>query len=243
MYVDPDADYRRKWENNTIYMYVKTGTSTSTIGENKRLWSSGTVTGGCSVFTCYHIEIVKRIYWLCLACILLVYSSYGKSCGKTYKAFVNIYIYIYILSIYDTYNVCAACPTSQGSVFLRKVLIKYSPQVPDDLISVNHGASPRTISESPIILYNMIQSSSLHDGEIANLASCSKRTVTRVCADMRAFGTPCAPKVTSRQRSHILPHVLEALLNRLLLKPDLYSDEVAMKRADRPDDQKCKGCT
>jgi hypothetical protein len=78
-----------------------------------------TVTGGCSVFTCYHIEIVKRIYWLCVACILLVYSSYRKSCGKTYKAFVNIYI----LSIYDTYNVCAACPTSQGSVFLKFLTI------------------------------------------------------------------------------------------------------------------------
>jgi transposase len=76
-------------------------------------------------------------------------------------------------------------------------------------------------------LYNMIQSSSLHDGEIADLASCSKRTVTRVRANMRAFGTPCAPRATVRQRSHILPHVLEALLDRLLLKPDLYLDEMA----------------
>jgi hypothetical protein len=73
----------------------------------------------------------------------------------------------------------------------------------------------------------MIWSSSLHDGEIADIASCSKRTVTRVRANMRAFGTPCSPKVTSRQRSHILPHVLETLLNRLLLKPDLYLDEMA----------------
>jgi hypothetical protein len=124
-----------------------------TEGNRPRCGRDFTVTGGCSVFTCYHIEFVKRIYWLCVACILLVYSSYSKSCGKTYKASVNIYI----SGIYDIYNVCAAYPTSQGSASLRRVLIKYSPQVPNDPISVNHGASPRTISESPIIQHDSVK--------------------------------------------------------------------------------------
>jgi hypothetical protein len=34
----------------------------------------------------------------------------------------------------------------------------------------------------------MILSSSLRDSEIADIASCSKRTVTRVRANVRAFG-------------------------------------------------------
>lgn len=73
----------------------------------------------------------------------------------------------------------------------------------------------------------MIRSSSLHDREIADIASCSKRTVTRARANVRAFGTPYAPKAARAPRSRILPHVLDALLDRLLVKPDLYLDEMA----------------
>jgi hypothetical protein len=73
----------------------------------------------------------------------------------------------------------------------------------------------------------MTQSSSLHDGKIADIASCSKRIFTRVRANMRAFGTLCAPKVTNGQRSRIISHLLEALLDHLILKPDLYLDEIA----------------
>jgi transposase len=73
----------------------------------------------------------------------------------------------------------------------------------------------------------MIQSSSLQDRDIADIASCSKRTITRIRANIRAFGAPCAPKATGGRRSRILPHVLDALLDRLLVKPDLYLDEMA----------------
>lgn len=73
----------------------------------------------------------------------------------------------------------------------------------------------------------MIRSSSLRDRDIANIVSCSKRTVTRVRANIRAFGAPYAPKAARAPRSRILPHVLDALLDRLLIKPDLYLDEMA----------------
>lgn len=76
-------------------------------------------------------------------------------------------------------------------------------------------------------LNNMIQSSSLQDRDIADIASCSKRAITRIRANIRAFGAPCAPKATGGRRSRILPHVLNALLDRLLVKPDLYLDETA----------------
>ena len=37
---------------------------------------------------------------------------------------------------------------------------------------------------------------------------------------------PCAPRNLGGRRSSILPHVLDALLERLLTKPDLYLDEM-----------------
>jgi transposase len=73
----------------------------------------------------------------------------------------------------------------------------------------------------------MVLSSSLHDRDIADIANCSKRAVTRTRANIRAFGAPCAPKATGGRRSCILPHVLDALLDRLLVKPDLYLDDMA----------------
>lgn len=76
-------------------------------------------------------------------------------------------------------------------------------------------------------LYEMIRSSLLSDRDIADIASCSTRTVTRVRANLRAFGAPSAPKAAGGRRSRILPHVLAALLDCLLIKPDLYLDEMA----------------
>jgi transposase len=73
----------------------------------------------------------------------------------------------------------------------------------------------------------MIRPSSLHDRDIADIAGCGKRTISRIRANIRTFGTPCAPKATSGQGSRILPHVLDALLDHLLVKPDLYFDEMA----------------
>lgn len=72
----------------------------------------------------------------------------------------------------------------------------------------------------------MIRSSSLRDRDIADVSGCSKRTVTRVRANVRAFGAPYAPKAPRGPRSRIPPLVLDALLDRLLIKPDLYLDEM-----------------
>lgn len=73
----------------------------------------------------------------------------------------------------------------------------------------------------------MIRSSSLLDKDIVDIAGCGKRTISRIRANIRAFGTPCVPKATGGQHSRILPHILDALLDHLLVKPDLYLDEMA----------------
>jgi transposase len=73
----------------------------------------------------------------------------------------------------------------------------------------------------------MIRSSSLCDRNIADIASCSQRTVVRVRANVQAFGAPSVPKAIGGRSSRIPSHVLDALLDCLLIKPDLYIDEMA----------------
>ncbi len=72
----------------------------------------------------------------------------------------------------------------------------------------------------------MIRSASPPDKDIADIVNCSIRTVTRVRSNVRIFGKPCAPRNIGGRRSCILPHILTALLNHLLMKPDLYLDEM-----------------
>lgn len=43
---------------------------------------------------------------------------------------------------------------------------------------------------------------------------------------MQAFGAPRAPNLTGGRRPSMLPHTFDALLDHLLIKPDLYLDEM-----------------
>jgi hypothetical protein len=49
----------------------------------------------------------------------------------------------------------------------------------------------------------------------------------RVRTNIRMFRAPCAPKNTGGRHSSMLPHVLSALLDHLLTKPELYLDGMA----------------
>jgi hypothetical protein len=64
-------------------------------------------------------------------------------------------------------------------------------------------------------------------GTSTNIASCSERTVTRIRAKIQALGVPCTQKITSKRHSRIFPHLFDAVPGCILLKPDLYSDEMA----------------
>lgn len=76
-------------------------------------------------------------------------------------------------------------------------------------------------------LCDMIRSSSLLDRDIADTVGCSIRTVERSRANARVFGSTQPPKNAAGRRSCMLPHVLTALLDHLLTKPDLYLEEMA----------------
>ena len=73
----------------------------------------------------------------------------------------------------------------------------------------------------------MIWSSSLHDRDIDDIASCSERTVTRIRANIQPLRVPCTQKAIGGKHLRVFPHLLDTVLGRLLLKPDLYLDEMA----------------
>ena len=57
--------------------------------------------------------------------------------------------------------------------------------------------------------------------------NCSTRTIRNARANYRVFGSVTAPNnVRGGRHSAIPPHVLAALLDYLLSKPDLYLDEM-----------------
>jgi hypothetical protein len=75
-------------------------------------------------------------------------------------------------------------------------------------------------------LHDMIRSASLSDKDMANVVNCSTRTVRSACANDCIFGSVSAPKNVHGRCSSIPSHVLTALLDHLLTKPDLYLDEM-----------------
>jgi transposase len=75
-------------------------------------------------------------------------------------------------------------------------------------------------------LHDMIRSASLSDKDIAKVVNCSTRTVRSARANHRIFGSVSAPKNVHGRRSSIPSHILTALLDHLLTKPDLYLDEM-----------------
>jgi hypothetical protein len=75
-------------------------------------------------------------------------------------------------------------------------------------------------------LHNMIRSASLSDKDIANVVNCSTRTVRSAHANHRIFKSVSAPKNVRGRRSGIPSHALTVLLDHLLIKPDLYLDDM-----------------
>lgn len=76
-------------------------------------------------------------------------------------------------------------------------------------------------------LHDMIQSDLLSNKEIARVVHCSTRTVRNARTNYRVFGSVAAPNNVRGGRYSAIPsHVLAALLDHLLSKPDLYLDEI-----------------
>ena len=63
---------------------------------------------------------------------------------------------------------------------------------------------------------------------MADVAFCSKRSIKRIRSKIHYLGTPKAPYNGVGRRRSTTPPMLHALQERLLEKPGLYSDEMAL---------------
>ena len=78
------------------------------------------------------------------------------------------------------------------------------------------------------LIEGMILSKSLSDRQMADVARCSTRSIRSIRSNLRCFGdTKAPPNGVGRPRS-VTPPMLSALLDRLIEKPNMYQDEMAV---------------
>jgi hypothetical protein len=78
------------------------------------------------------------------------------------------------------------------------------------------------------MIENMILSKSLTASQMAKAAECSKRSIINISNNLRRFGNVRAPPTRVGRRRTVTPPIIEALYDRLLEKPGLYIDEMAI---------------
>jgi hypothetical protein len=78
------------------------------------------------------------------------------------------------------------------------------------------------------LIRDMILDGSLTQVGMANVAGCSDRTIRNIGSNMRLFGKTKAPTNGAGRQRLITPPMLAALCDRLLEKPGLFRDEMAV---------------
>ena|SRR2546423_5888641 len=88
--------------------------------------------------------------------------------------------------------------------------------------------APNLAASQHDMIRDMILSRSLKDVEMAAVAGCNDRSIRTIRSNLRCFGATKAPPNGAGRRRRITPSMLDALLERLLEKPGLYQDEMAV---------------
>jgi transposase len=88
--------------------------------------------------------------------------------------------------------------------------------------------APRLAASQHDMIRDMISSKSLKTIDMAAAADCSDRTIRNIRSNLRCFGSSRAPFNGGGRRRQITPVMLEALRVRLLEKPGMYQDEMAL---------------
>jgi hypothetical protein len=88
--------------------------------------------------------------------------------------------------------------------------------------------APRLAASQHDMIIDMISSKSLKAIDMAAAADCSDRTIRNIRSNLRCFGSSRAPFNGGGRRRQITPVMLEALRVRLLEKPGMYQDEMAL---------------
>ncbi|KAJ5858067.1 hypothetical protein N7455_008961 [Penicillium solitum] len=88
--------------------------------------------------------------------------------------------------------------------------------------------APRLPLSKLEMIQDMISSKSLTASQMAKAAGCSKRSIINISNNLRQFGNVRAPTTRVGRRRTVTPPMIEALCDRLLEKPGLYVDEMAI---------------
>ena len=88
--------------------------------------------------------------------------------------------------------------------------------------------APRLAESQLEMIEAMIHDKSLNDKQRAKNAGCSTRAIRRIRLNMNCFGSARAPPITSGRPRSITPSMLQALCDRLVEKPYMYQDEMAV---------------
>ena len=82
------------------------------------------------------------------------------------------------------------------------------------------------------IIEGMIRAGKYTQPQIAEVAQCSTRTVKRICANLRHFGSTTAPHNGGGCQPVLTPVMRDALREYLVEKPTLFRDELALRLWD-----------
>jgi transposase len=88
--------------------------------------------------------------------------------------------------------------------------------------------APRLAASQHDMIRDMIASKSLKAIDMAAAAGCSDRTIRNIRSNLRCFGSSRAPLNGGGRRRQITPVMLDALKERLIEKPGMYQDEMAL---------------
>jgi transposase len=88
--------------------------------------------------------------------------------------------------------------------------------------------APKISASQLELIRDMILSKSLKQVDMAAVAGCSDRSIRSIASNLRIFGNTRGPASGVGRRRSITPQMREALRERLLEKPGLYQDKMAI---------------
>ena len=88
--------------------------------------------------------------------------------------------------------------------------------------------APNLAASQHELIRDMILSKSLTTAQMADVAGCSERSIRYIRSNLRCFGSVKAPPNSAGRPRTVIPLMLDALLDHLLEKPDLYLEEMAI---------------
>lgn len=95
-------------------------------------------------------------------------------------------------------------------------------------VQYNSTMAPNLARSQLDQIEDMIRSKCFSNIELASVVRCSTRSIRTIQSNLRCFGTMRAPPNKAGRPRTMTPPMRSALCDRLLEKPDMYQDEMAV---------------